>query len=310
MVEKIEALRPLFASIRGDFANLPIAFEKTFWKIGKNLVNLTYKNTLIDPRFKPAESDSEEDEIEVLFATARKISAIAPVIQPNLLNPILAEARKYCIKALENVTTALQFDPLFQLQNEELKPAPGNEENDEDFPWLMKFIPVEDGSHTKKTKEADAIPIQDEMQTDKPTDANPIQEETKTNKPTDVITKESQEETLSNKPSDVITKESQAVCVSNNDMGISAVDPHPLKVKRRLVRRVSEWGEKNKVWNARNFLRNQTVDTVKQILNLIVDAPRDEVKLTDIITSLTLRYAYPNEGISPPMSHPPQPLSN
>ena len=167
VVGNIEAVRSLFASARGDFANLPISVKKTIWSIGKNLVNLTYKNTLIDPSYDPEESDGEEDDIEVLFITARKISAIAPIIQPTLINPILDEARKYCIKALKIAIAALRFGPQFQLQNEELKPTPGDEENDEDFPWLLKFIPVEDGTHTDKSKEKGDEAIKDGTHTDK-----------------------------------------------------------------------------------------------------------------------------------------------
>ena len=58
--------------------------------------------------------------------------------------PISDHAQKRCVKAMEIVAKSLQFDPSSQLQNNELKPAHGDVDGNEDFPWLVKSKPVDD----------------------------------------------------------------------------------------------------------------------------------------------------------------------
>ena len=117
----------------------------------KQLGESDFYGALIDPEFKGKGGDEDEDDVDVIHVTGRKLPAIYPILKPAPTPQIMATVQKYVAVAVQDFVISFTYDPSFGTIKPEEINAPGDEENDEVFPWLMNFTPLVD----------QAIPIQE-----------------------------------------------------------------------------------------------------------------------------------------------------
>ena len=111
--------------------------------MGQNLMTLTYKDTLLDPEFKPDNDPAhEEDDFDTPLTTAMKVSSLSPILKPEMLECMIIQLRKHCAEAAKLAITSYTHDPSFNPhKNDEPNVATGDMEEEEDFPRLVKFAP-------------------------------------------------------------------------------------------------------------------------------------------------------------------------
>ena len=129
----MEAIRPLFASTSGDFSPMGDTSKQILRHIGQILINLRYKGAVIDPEFKPTDSDDEKGDIGALYETSKQVSTIYPILQHGSLSSVRKVVRKHCVKAAQVAMVSFECDTHIRIAPEGDAVAPGDMADDEQF---------------------------------------------------------------------------------------------------------------------------------------------------------------------------------
>ena len=115
--------------------------QDVFWHLGSQILNLAHKGTIFEQSIKLNAKDGDEDNLDILHATANKLNIIRPILRPKIKESLTSILKGRCADALKDVMAT--FIPC---KKQDSKRA-GNGENDlkmeKEMEWLMKLIPSE-----------------------------------------------------------------------------------------------------------------------------------------------------------------------
>ena len=83
-----------------------MTFKNAFWEIGAAILDKTRPKTLFDDKAEICDQAADMDNIDIVHATAEKLSILRPVLKPSMYSVLLAHARKHCIEILEQAIQA------------------------------------------------------------------------------------------------------------------------------------------------------------------------------------------------------------